>query len=251
MATIEIRTRDVKGTSFLPEHKTPQHTFLIYTKNNGDQYILRGGQDLSDSNFNNLLNTDNINAGDLEVVLDRYDWNGINENEKPIDWNDGDITIHSETIASGSQVNLQIIWNAMITEGQRINNEGYDYEYLTQNCNTSLSHMVQAGELAVLNQNLEVDWQGINLPDFEGQEFWTPGIDKAFSHSWVDNIFDFSSDNQTITTWDINNSLLDFQSKISPSSNNAGIDPDSWLQGSALHGGDYSANMPEEWRLVA
>ncbi len=45
MATIEIRTRDVNGTSFLPEYKTTQHTFVIYTKDTGEQYILRGGQD--------------------------------------------------------------------------------------------------------------------------------------------------------------------------------------------------------------
>ncbi|NQY74139.1 MAG: LysM peptidoglycan-binding domain-containing protein, partial [Candidatus Margulisbacteria bacterium] len=56
---------------------------------------------------------------------------------------------------------------------------------------------------------------------------------------------DFGFDN---SSWDgsslLDNFLLDFESVISPISNNAGIDPNAWMEGSALHGGDYSANMP-------
>ncbi len=50
MATIEIRTRDVDYISILPDHGTPQHTFLIYTNDNGEQFALRGGADGSNHN---------------------------------------------------------------------------------------------------------------------------------------------------------------------------------------------------------
>ena len=238
MARIQIKTRDVNGTSFLPEHKTPQHTFIIYTKDNGEQYVLRGGQDYvgERAKINNDLNISNIQEGDLEVVLSRYE-------EGSVDWDDGTMSIHSETIASGSQSDIQVMWNAMITEGQRINNEGYDYEYLTQNCNTSMSHMVQAGEQVVQNKGLEVNWKGVDLPDAWGEEYWTPGLDKEFSHSWVDNIFDVDKEKIDYDNLFIDNSLLNFESNISPLSNNALQDPqNAWLEeGAAIHGGDYKA----------
>ena len=76
------------------------------------------------------------------------------------------------------------------------------------------------------------DWN-LTLPDI-----LTTSFEDEFST-------DFGFDN---SAWDglslLDNSLLDFESEISPTSNNAGINPDAWQQGSAMHGGDYSANMP-------
>ena len=141
MAKIEIRTRDLDKTSWLPDQGTPQHTFLIYTNDAGEKVVLRGGS--LEAKYNNQLNTDNITDSDLVVVLDNY-------NSNSIDWDDGSIPIHQETIASGTDFEISQIWLAMRAEGQRINNEGYDYEYFTQNCNTVMSNIVKAAGLEVI-----------------------------------------------------------------------------------------------------
>ena len=47
MAKIEIRTRDVDSDviTSLPDQTAPQHTFIVYTNNAGEQFVLRGGQE--------------------------------------------------------------------------------------------------------------------------------------------------------------------------------------------------------------
>ena len=72
----------------------------------------------------------------------------------------------------------------------------------------------------------------------------------------ADNDFDYIAYNANGVTYDssipvptpkpqdIDNSYLDFQSNIDPDSNNAADTSDAWQNGSALHGGDYSAEMP-------
>ena len=73
MGIIEIKSRDVQGTSILPENLTPQHTFYIYTNDRGEKQILRGGPEGSD-----LKGTF---FGDVEVQDIKYDKSSINWDE--------------------------------------------------------------------------------------------------------------------------------------------------------------------------
>ena len=142
-----------------------------------------------------------IHNNDLTIALDTYEWDGLDISTQPIDWDDGSQTVRTETIAQGSDVVVSDIWEAMISEGQRINNEGYDYEYLTQNCDTAMAHMVKAGEVRYNELKLQADsnqqslalesWKGLDLPDDNGNEYWTPGVDLELNHSVVDKIVDF------------------------------------------------------------
>ena len=185
MATIEIRTKDVKDTAWMFDQGSPQHTYIIYTDDNGNQEILRGG--LIEKGKENRLNTDNIQNGDLIVYRDYY-------SKFSVDWREAnDPSVHSSRIANGSDSDLSQIWSSMISEGQRINNQGYDYELLTQNCNTALAYMVKAGQIKAeeLNAVESTEWKGLDLPDDNGNEWWTPAVNKEFNNSFIDNFFDF------------------------------------------------------------
>ena len=70
--SITVYSRPVGNTGFLPEAIQPQHTFLIYTKSNGEKFIYRGGPDT------------NMITGDLKVTASTYE-------KGSIDWVDPQI----------------------------------------------------------------------------------------------------------------------------------------------------------------
>ena len=199
MAKIEIITRDVDSNIIrsLPDQMAPQHTFLLYTDDYGKQEVIRGGQ-FSDFKSNehhkNQLYHGNSDSGDLLIVYNKkYD---ISNGKESIDYHPNYQSFPSSTVILASDNIVSQIWDSMTNEGQRINNGGYDYELLHQNCNTALAYMVKAGErtynslLQTANQNqysLAVDsYNGLKLPSDNGNEYWTPGLDGDFNHSLLE-----------------------------------------------------------------
>ncbi len=105
MATIEIQSRDVTGTSYLPG-STPQHLYLVYTDDTGNEYMLRGGP------------STNMITGDLDVIDDVYKPLLSNKQENP-DW-DYNNTHKSQTIYSGTQAEVSAIWSKMQAKATQI-----------------------------------------------------------------------------------------------------------------------------------
>ena len=97
-------------------------------------------------------------------------------------------------------------------------------------------------------KNPKIDIEGNQVELTNEQSNW-PDSSGEWLSSFVPEIYDYE-DNVNYTPLPpsdpslINNSYLDFQSNIDPDSNNAADTSDAWQNGSALHGGDYSAEMP-------
>ena len=201
MATIEIRTRDVGLTGWMPDQASPQHTFLIYTDDNGNQEILRGGAytDNEKEEFGrNKLDTSNIN-NDSDIIM-------IHDNYEPgsIDWGEDGQLIHSETIAQGQGAAISDVWESMKNEAQRINDEGYPYSLLFQNCNTAMAHMIRAGSkvydyfiwdgiTSSYTPGINL-WMGIDLPDDNGNEWWTHGVNLKFNPETLEQLQEKAED---------------------------------------------------------
>ncbi|MFA5880262.1 MAG: hypothetical protein WC860_08880 [Candidatus Margulisiibacteriota bacterium] len=121
MAKIEIWSKDVGHHKF-ELLNDPQHLYLIFTKDNGQKKILRGGP----KNNQFLVND--------ELIIIEQDYSKF-----PDDQNDG--THIGEVIVTGNELDLIKKWQKMWQKGQTINLGKYDYEFLTQNSNTAILQM--------------------------------------------------------------------------------------------------------------
>jgi hypothetical protein len=84
------------------------------------------------------------------------------------------------TIKTSSQSEIDALWTKAWTKAQTINSQKYDYEPLTQNCNTTT--YVMAREMGLVSQ----------VESFLNQKkVWTPGFGKNFEHSLIDKGWDF------------------------------------------------------------
>ncbi len=132
IATIEIRSRPIEGTSVLKSY-VPHHTYILYTDINGKQYIIRGG---TESN----IFTENIKIIDEEYTKEK---NNIHK-----DWDKGlekGAPTHLRTeIARGSEVEMRVYFEKMQAAGRKINLEKLDYKTPgighLQNSNTVVNH---------------------------------------------------------------------------------------------------------------
>ena len=141
-ARIDVRSKPV----FPSFPDGPQHTYIVYTNEVGEQRILRGGPEGS--------NLEGVIIGDIEVVDKPYRQNDPeNDFMDPPDW-DSDGTHISQTIFTGTDEEMYALVDLMISEMNRINEAGYDYnlpllELLVpawadlndQNSNTVIGHL--------------------------------------------------------------------------------------------------------------
>jgi Ca2+-binding RTX toxin-like protein len=167
MAQIQIWTRDVNGTSPLGD-KAPQHTFFIKINDNGTREIIRGGP----------IN-DNMVMGDVVIIRTEYSQDTIRSDyfdpTKPNTSN-----YQGSTIKTSSQSEIDSLWNKAWNKAQTINYQSYDYEALTQNCNTTTYVMAQ--EMGLVSQ----------VKSFlNSKGVWTPGFENEFKHSIPDKGWDF------------------------------------------------------------
>lgn len=208
MATIEEYFRDVQGLSSLPDYVAPQHSFYIYTNDSGEKFVLRGGQYNDGLGKNNLLETGKLKDGDLTVIMDKYEWDGIDRNNMPIDWNPGDQIIRTSTYYTGSDLIASQIWESMVSEGQNINNNPVSYKYLSRNCNTTHGSIGQAGEIKYQQILFDAATQGYSIPEgtfngvnvptnSDGESYWTPGLNNKLDVS-LNQFYDFINGNKVI-----------------------------------------------------
>ena len=171
-AQIQIWTRDVNGTTPFGD-LAPQHTFFVKVNDNGTREIIRGGP----------IN-DNMVTDDIAVVRTPYNGPDNGPSNPTPDWYDPTLPnpLHYQgtTIKTSSQSEINSLWNKAWTKAQTINSQSYDYEPLTQNCNTTT--YIMASEMGLVPQ----------VKSFLDQKkVWTPGFGNDFEHSVVDKGWDF------------------------------------------------------------
>lgn len=142
-----------------------EHLYLIYTDDGGNRRILRGGP--QDENHDG-----NPFTGDLHVVEEAY------VDETSFDWdfpNDGDVHVGT-VVASGSDADIQEMWNLMMARGAQIDAAGYDYGWPYPNSNTVVHELLQyAQENADPALQDDTDFTGPVLPQRNGQAVDVPG----------------------------------------------------------------------------
>lgn len=189
-AKIEICTRDVLGVKWIRDalnkyvpgqlaphlfqiaqdakDSDPQHLFILFTRENGEKIILRGGPEFGRETY------DNIRAVVLPYIL-------ANADKFPNDYSDNPI---AKTIFTGTNAQMQVYLDRAITYAQFINQGKYDYKLpigtgSVQNSNTVVKLVTEFMELPLA------------LPkDPDSRFIWVPGIEvKGLDHSATDYIF--------------------------------------------------------------
>tara|TARA_B100000497_G_scaffold126760_1_gene166509 strand:+ start:2012 stop:2956 length:945 start_codon:yes stop_codon:yes gene_type:complete len=180
MATIEIWTRNVKKTCEIPILGYPHHLFLIYTDDNCNKEILRGGTE-DDNPFGRSELTivkQNYNSkkqkSDNSKTYDYYDPN--NSSSNPLNYQ-GKIILKTDEVNTSKSIAMK--WEKMWDRAQDINQEEYDYEFLTQNSNTAVVQMAKAVSL-----NNEVK------AFIDANSLFAPADKAELEHSLIDRSYD-------------------------------------------------------------
>jgi hypothetical protein len=178
MAKIEVWTRNVENTAEIPFFGYPQHLFLLYTDGNGKQQILRGGPE-DDNPFG---------KAELRIVKQNYAKDRGDNDSKVYDYYDSKdsentLNYQGAVIIEANDENtpksIEEKWQKMWVRAQEINDEKYDYEFLTQNSNTAVVQMAKAVEL------------DDEVRDFVDEKSLFAPADKAeLEHSLVDRSYD-------------------------------------------------------------
>jgi trimeric autotransporter adhesin len=183
MATIQIFSRLVDISSRTlgyianGEGLPVEHLYLVYTDDNGDKRIIRGGPEESGL----VTDTEGPFLGYLNAVEGVYD-------SSSKDWPVGEDQPVFVTIASGDEADVEQVWNLMKTRAFSITAEQYDYELIPgQNSNTVVGDVVAYAGINMGGTLLTAtDYQGLVLPEREGHEVSVPGLLEEFSHDPID-----------------------------------------------------------------
>lgn len=165
MATIEIFARDVKGFGIFGA----QHLFIIFTNDNGQKFIIRGGPENGHEFYDNL-----------NIINTPYKKQF--ENLYPNDFIEGN---PSTTIFTGTDEQVQAYMDKMIEVAHLINAQKYDYKIpfgeSVQNSNTIVNILVNAAGLT------------FSLPKVKenGKDVWAPGVYGNLEHTNIDQIIEF------------------------------------------------------------
>jgi hypothetical protein len=191
MAKIEVRSHDIETLSKFysstvdnfPELNRPQHLFIILTKGNGKQRVLRGGP-----------------GEDGKIYVEEAAYEILPDQPLPPDWPTAGINHYKVGIFEGNEQQAIYIYEAMWRRGQEINagddltdplyrpecafsdGIGYNYNFWTQNSNTVITELLAAGEQAASEIGLAELFQEKLLPQINGQAVFAPGIFADLSH---------------------------------------------------------------------
>ena len=137
MEKIEVFTKQMfVGQTAIPYFV---HSYIIYTNNNGDKYILRGGPSETEKNgiFDKLevIGADNLVAYTEATQTTHGDWDRFG-------------THQSVLIAQGSD--LSGAFATMRQRGQAINNADYSYLFKQNNCHGVVADLLESAGLPVL-----------------------------------------------------------------------------------------------------
>lgn len=191
MATITEYYRAVRGLEdfidFIPNDLIPQHSFLVYTNDSGQSYVLRGGLMSDAIGKKNLLKTDGLKNQNLAIVHEQYITDKF-DNYIPIDWVEQQQKLKYHIFYSGSDQIASYLWNDMVQASQTINDSKITYKYFFDNCHSTLFTLGKVAEQSYnryLFENLIQQkpipvghFNGISVPrDENNDSYWAPGID--------------------------------------------------------------------------
>lgn len=193
MASIELRASKVFGDFY--------HLYIVYTKDNGEQWVLRGGpsgsgpagspiDDVASQlvggsipEYGNVLfqYEKYTNSDGTPVVYYNHDGSlrqfGKYQDGLPIDYpRDGETHYISDTKLGGSEASIATAINVMLQKGAWINNEGFEYAPNHQNSNTVATTLMDS-----VAKPLGLEY---NLPKIDGDEVYAPAAFGDFDHNF-------------------------------------------------------------------
>jgi Ca2+-binding RTX toxin-like protein len=179
MSTIEnrlIHLGNIPGTD-VPYY----HRYTIYTKDNGEQWVLRSGPsendyrpNISDA-FNDIVGSGSQNFGTIKFVYEKYrnadgsipSYTLLSNVVYPADTisysnnSNYDQRLHltTGTIITGTDAELDLVISQMVSRGQEINSLKIPYSASHQNSNTADKYVWG---------NLDIDYDGLAYEPIEG-----------------------------------------------------------------------------------
>ncbi|MEC8067431.1 MAG: calcium-binding protein [Pseudomonadota bacterium] len=189
MAKIELRSKYAPASD-------AEHLYLVYTDDNGNQFQLRAGPE--------------VKYGGNDPFLSVAVYNGGHDLNSP-DWDNNSLETPRKTVYEGSETDLDAIWAAMQTRAAEIDNADYIYGTFTQNSNTSVKEMIEAGDAYISANSTSLTTQDsfdgngdLILPQRNGVEVDAPAVNNEFSSTFTieDSISDLVNGlTDRITDW--------------------------------------------------
>jgi len=169
VATIEIRSRDVDYAGKFGA----QHLFIIFTMDNGDKFIIRGGPE-----HNNMFTDDLhiINSPYVEQFEHLFPGDYIVGNPSRKIFPAGD--------EQATDDQMQTYIDKMLARAVEINDGNYDYKLPVPGCPVNLCHVQNSN--TVVSELVKAAGLTLDLPTIDGKEVWAPGVDGEFKHSIID-----------------------------------------------------------------
>ena len=144
------------------------HKYILYTNNNGEEFIARGGPELGLSSGSSGSDSGgssgpfplgNIETQTGEYNKDSLDWDPARDPDDP----DSSAMRHPrETIAEGTDLSQQ--WDKIVETMQRINDSNIPYDPKSENSNASADEALREA--------------GLPAPKLDGPgKYWSPGSD--------------------------------------------------------------------------
>lgn len=177
---IEVWSRDIAGLDGLNDRITgdPQHLYIVYTDENGDRFIIRGGPEHEDP-------VSNGGWGKVAVVNDAY--TAENQEKFKGDWYDPATSTGDPHTLLGTYTGADAtqLYQAMQSLAQELNSLPTQYSPLNDNSNTTAAYLLGAVGL----EELLSDVSQFREPG----KAWAPGSDGIF--------LDYTYDDDLISEW--------------------------------------------------
>ena len=182
-ATIELRTRDIKFTPYIPLLGTPQHGYFIHTLEDGqNKHIVRAGP-----------TNDQMLAGDLHV-----DYAAYNSNIQGAARNDyiTDPSLYRTTILySGDDATSRKYMDKIWEYGKHLNNNDFDYKLPL--CDVisfgAYNKCSQQNSNAFIQKAIDYAGLPMRFPTYaDGNPVWMPGLKSEIRDTLADHMIEYA-----------------------------------------------------------
>jgi len=181
-ATIELRTRDIKGAPYVPLLGTPQHGYFIHTMADRQNiHIVRAGP-----------TNDDMMRGDLHVDYVAYN-SGI-QGAARNDWINDPTQYRTVTLYNGDDVTARNYMNKIWEVGLKINQQSPDYKLpVCDIINFGIYNKCSQGNSNTFIQKaLEHAKLPMKMPQHpDGTVAWLPGLKSEIRDTLVDHIAEY------------------------------------------------------------
>jgi Ca2+-binding RTX toxin-like protein len=200
MATIEVRVSFLEDYPLFPPH---HHAYIVITRDDGSQTYLRGGPTAQGDPGDALGSNSSSSFGNIVNVSGAYV-------PGTIDWAEPGVDA-SRIVFSGTDSQVQALEQQMLARLNEINNAHIAYNPFSQNSNSVVGELLEAGGLPRV------------LPDLPGgNEAWAPAFDHDLpasdlgpgAYELLKDYLDWGIENEIVRPlgdwWDGFKDLLDY-----------------------------------------